>query len=170
VQRARVDTALRTLGDNATAELPEPWPGLLRRAAATTRDELPELLDRTVAGTDLGLGRQPRWWTAAGFVQAALADAAIAGGIWLLVLAGPAYLRLPDPPPPHLGRFPAPSLLLLGGLLLGLLLAALSSRVARRRLRDRVVQITQQRVLAPVEDELAAHARLSAAAARIRCS
>jgi hypothetical protein len=114
-------------------------------------------------------------------VQAALAVAAIAGGIWLLALAGLAYLRLPDPPPPHIGRFPAPSLLLLGGLLLGLLLAALSSRVAaagarrrarvaRRRLRDRVVQITQQRVLAPVEDELAAHARLSAAAARIRCS
>jgi hypothetical protein len=179
VQRARVDTALRALGDNATAALPEPWPGLVRQAAATTRDELPELLDRTVAGTDLGLGRQPRWWMVAGFVQAVLAVAAIAGGIWLLVLAGLGYLRLPDPPLPHVGRFPVPTLLLVGGLLLGLLLARLSgrisavtarrrARVARRRLRDRIVGITEERVLAPVEDELAAHAGLCAAVARTR--
>ena len=33
VQRARVDTALRQLTDRATEGLPEPWPGVVRRAA-----------------------------------------------------------------------------------------------------------------------------------------
>jgi hypothetical protein len=166
------------LGENASGGLPEPWPGLVRQAAASTRDELPDLLDRAVAGADLGHDRRPRWWAMAGFLQAVLAVAAITGGIWLAVLAGLAYLRVPDPPVPHAGQLPVPTLLLLGGLLLGLLLAGASgrvaavagrrrARVARRRLRDRIVRITDDVVLAPVRDELAAHAGLCAAVARI---
>jgi GTP-binding protein EngB required for normal cell division len=179
VQRARVDTALRTLADNATADLPEPWPALVRQATADLRDELPDQLDRAVAGADLRRGRQPRWWMVAGFLQAVLAVTAIAGGIWLAVLAALAYLRVPDPPVPHLGRLPVPTWLLVGGLLLGLLLAGASrraaaiggrrrARIARGRLRDRIVGLTDDVVLAPVERELAAHAALCATVARIR--
>jgi hypothetical protein len=179
VHRARVDIALRTLTDNASAGLPEPWPDLVRQATARPRAELPELLDRAVAGTDLGLSRRPRWWRFAGLLQAALAAVAIAGGLWLAVLAGLAYLRIPDPPVPHLGRLPVPTLLLLGGLLLGLLLAVANrlvsgaaarrrAQAARYRLRERIARITEDLVLAPVEHELAAHADLCAAVARVR--
>ena len=46
------------------------------RAATGATAELPDLLDRTVAGTDLGVDRRPRWWLPVGFLQAVLAVAA----------------------------------------------------------------------------------------------
>ena len=178
VQRARVDTALRTLTDRATDGLPEPWPQVVRRAATTATAELPDLLDRTVAGTDLGVERRPRWWLPVGFLQAVLAVAAVTGLVWLLVLLGLAWLQFPEPPMPHVGKVPLPTLLLIGGALAGLLLALLArrmaaaggrrrARAARRRLRERVSQVAEERVLAPVEDELSAHTRLCAAVSRL---
>jgi GTP-binding protein EngB required for normal cell division len=176
VQRARVDTALRTLTDRATDGLPEPWPDVVRRTANRATDGLPDLLDRTVAGTDLGVDRRPRWWLPVGFLQAVLAVAAMAGLVWLLILLGLAWLQFPDPPMPHVGRVPLPTLLLVGGLLAGLLLALIARRLAaaggrrrarqaRRRVRARVEQVARGRVLAPVEEELSVHRRLCAAVA-----
>ena len=178
VQRARVDSALRTLSDNAASGLPDPWPGLVRRAATSSTADLPDLLDRTVAGTHLGLGRQPRWWMLAGFLQALLAVAAVAGLLWLLGLLALDWLRFPEPPLPHVGRVPLPTLLLIGGALAGLLLALLArrlaaaggrrrARVARRRVRERVERLADERVLAPVDEELAVHERLCEAIARL---
>ena len=159
VQRARVDSALRELTARATADLPD-------------------LLDRTVAGTDLGAARRPRWELPVGFLQAVLAVATVAGLVWLLVLLALDWLRFPEPPLPHVGRVPLPTLLLIGGALAGLLLALLArrlaavggrrrARAARRRLRRRVEQLAETRVLAPVEEELSVHTRLCAAAARL---
>jgi len=71
VQRARVDAAVRELGGRASAGLPEPWPTSVRHAAGAARAELPDLLDRAVAGTDLGIGRRPRWWRALGLLHRA---------------------------------------------------------------------------------------------------
>jgi GTP-binding protein EngB required for normal cell division len=178
VQRARVDTALRRLTDQATAGLPDPWPGVIRRAATGATAELPDLLDRTVAGTDLGASRRPRWELPVGFLQAVLAVAAVAGLVWLLVLLALDWLRFPEPPLPHVGRVPVPTLLLVGGALAGLLLALLArrlaaiggrrrARAARRRLRRRVEEVAQARVLAPVEEELSVHTRLCAAVGRL---
>jgi GTP-binding protein EngB required for normal cell division len=178
VQRARVDTALRQLTDRATDGLPDPWPGVVRRAATGATAELPDLLDRTVAGTDLGASRRPRWELPFGFLQAVLAVAAIAGLVWLLVLLGLDWLRFPDPPLPHVGRIPLPTLLLIGGALAGILLALLArrlaavggrrrARAARRRLRRRVEEVAEARVLAPVEEELSVHMRLCAAVSRL---
>jgi energy-coupling factor transporter ATP-binding protein EcfA2 len=178
VQRARVDTALRQLTDRATDGLPEPWPGVVRRTATDSTADLPDLLDRTVAGTDLGATRRPRWELPFGFLQAVLAVAAVAGLVWLLVLLGLDWLRFPDPPLPHVGRVPVPTLLLIGGALAGLLLALLArrlaaiggrrrARAARRRLRRRVEEVAQARVLAPVQDELSIHTRLCAAVTRL---
>jgi GTP-binding protein EngB required for normal cell division len=178
VQRARVDTALRQLTERATGGLPEPWPGVVRRAATDATADLPDLLDRTVAGTDLGATRRPRWELPFGFLQAVLAVAAVAGLVWLLVLLGLDWLRFPDPPLPHVGRVPLPTLLLIGGALAGLLLALLArrlaavggrrrARAARRRLRRRVEEVAQARVLAPVEDELSVHTRLCDAVGRL---
>jgi hypothetical protein len=178
VQKARVDTALRELTTRATDGLPDPWPGVVRRAATDATADLPDLLDRTVAGTDLGASRRPRWWLPVGFLQAVLAVAAIAGLVWLLVLLVLDWLRFPDPPLPHVGRVPLPTLLLIGGALAGLLLALLArrlaaiggrrrARTARRRLRRRVEELAEARVLAPVEQELSVHTRLCAAVARL---
>jgi GTP-binding protein EngB required for normal cell division len=178
VQRARVDSALRTLTDHATRGMPEPWPGVVRRVAVDATAELPELLDRTVAGTDLGIERRPRWWMLAGLLQAVLAAAAVAGALWLLALFVLDWLRLPDPPMAHVGQVPLPTVLLVGGVLAGLLLALLSrrlaaagarrrARTARRRIGERVEQVADERVLAPVEAELAARRQLCEAVGRL---
>jgi GTP-binding protein EngB required for normal cell division len=179
VQRAQVDVALRELSEQASAGLAEPWPTLVRRAAARSRADLPDLLDRAVAGTDLGLGRPPRWWKAAGLVQLLLLGVALAGVLWLIALFGIAWLQLPDPPLPHWGRVPVPTGLLLAGLGLGVLLSAISRLVAKagagraarragRRLGVRVEQLAQDVVVEPVERELAAYTELTQTLKRVR--
>ena len=181
VQSARVSAAVRTLSERASGELPEPWPGLVRHAAGRDEQTLPDLLDQAVAGTDLGVERRPRWWVAADAVQKTLAAVTVVGALWLLVLFGFTYLQLPQPPVPHVGRVPLPTLLLLAGVLLGLLLAAVfrrfsavgarrRARVARRRLSERVAAVADTHVVAPVKHELAAYDEFCSALGRARGS
>ena len=129
-----------------------------------------------MSGTDLRM-RTPRWWRAAGAVQALLAVLAIGGALWLLALAGLGYLQLDDAiPTPEVEGFPLPTLLLGGGALAGLLLATLAgvavrvgakrrARVAERALEARVRAAGDELVIAPVEAELDARRRLREALA-----
>ncbi len=179
LQRARVDRALRQISDQASAGLPDPWPDSIRRAAHGSQAQLPDLLDRCVSGTDLGLGDRPRWWRVAALAQWLLLGLAATGLVWLVALFVVAWLQLPDPPLPRVGRFPVPTLLLVLGLLAGFLLARLCApfartgarrraRRARRRLAERVDALAVDVVLAPVEVELAARSQFCSALARMR--
>jgi hypothetical protein len=179
VQQARVDSALRDVGRRASQGLPEPWPTSVRRAATSARDELPDLLDRAVAGADLGLARRPLWWRAVNALQWLLATVAMTGALWLAALFVVAWLQLPDPPLPHWGPLPVPTVMLIGGAALGLLLALVSSlfarvgaaraaRRARHRVTERVRRLAQETVVEPVQRELAAHTELCQALARLR--
>ncbi|MFG1920320.1 GTPase [Cryptosporangium sp. NPDC048952] len=183
VQRARVDTALRNLVDRTTAGLPQPWPTVLTRAATGHREQLPDLLDRAVAGADLGLARRPRWWSAVRILQNVLALMAVLGAVWLLGLFVLDWFRLPEPPLPDVDvwewRIPVPTGMLLSGVLVGLVLGFLSARLgalgarrqaskARRRIRARVEQVATEAVLEPVSAELAARTELCAAISQLR--
>jgi len=177
VQRAQVETAARALAGRAAGDLPAPWPALVRQAALAREDELPARLEAAVSGTDLRV-RTPRWWRAAGLLQALLAVLVIGGALWLLALAGLGYLQLDDAiPTPEVADFPVPTLLLGGGALVGIVLAFLAglairagarrrARVAERALRPPVQAVADELVLAPVEAELDAHERLRKALAR----
>jgi GTP-binding protein EngB required for normal cell division len=166
VQRARVHTAARALADRAAGGLPEPWPRHVREAAVATEAEVADRLDRTVAGTDLGM-RRPRWWRVAGALQTALAAAVAVGVLWLLALFLLSYLRLDDVVPvPEANGIPLPTALLLGGAAAGLALALLArivngigarrrARAADRALRARLDRVAEELVIAPVEAELA---------------
>jgi GTP-binding protein EngB required for normal cell division len=179
VQKAQVATAVRRAADGATADLPDPWPARVREAAAASEEALPAELDRVVTTTELGVGRRPRWERAAGLVQTLLLVVAVVGGVWLLGLAALAYLQLPDLPVPRVGRAPLPTVLLLGGLLAGLLLALLArwaaaagarrrGRAVRKRLHARVEAVAQEHVFGPLEAELAVYADYCEAVARSR--
>jgi GTP-binding protein EngB required for normal cell division len=87
VSVARVDTALRSLGDGVTPDLPLPWADEVRREAGQRAERLPERLDAAVAGTDLGVDRRPRWWAPVGVLQVALIVTAVVGALWLAALA-----------------------------------------------------------------------------------
>jgi predicted GTPase len=179
VQRAQVDTAVRQVCDAVAADLPSPWQRSVRAAAAGRSADVRDQLDQAVVGTDLGADRVPLWWRAGAALQWLLAGAAMLGGLWLLALGLGSFLQLPDVPTPALAGIAVPTLLLVGGVLLGLLLAAggrllvRGGAVSRRRraesrLRAAIEQVADELMLGPVEAELARHARARLALERAR--
>ena len=168
VQRARVDAAVRDVSDHLGQGLTRPWQGSIRAAATRRLPELNDRLDRALVDTDLGVAKLP-WWT--GPVRATqwvLIAAAFVGALWLGALAIVGDLQLPDVPTYDVGSVPLPTLLLGGGVLLGILLALVcrglvaltarsKARSANRKLRAGIREVAQQLVVEPVETELRAY-------------
>lgn len=123
IQRARVDTAVRAVADDVAAELSPPWAESVRRASVSRMDDLNDALDAAVAGTDLGVSRSPVWWRVVTVLQWLLMLGAVAGAVWLTTLAVLGYLQVPEPRTPDVLGVPVPTLLLLGGVVAGILLA-----------------------------------------------
>ncbi|MFE5335584.1 GTPase [Isoptericola sp. NPDC056573] len=185
--RAASASAVRRYVDEVTEGAPDPWVLVARGRAQDAIDRLPGDLDQAVVGTRLEAARRPRWWAAVGAVQWVLLAAAVVGLLWLAAAAAVEYFRLPPLILPVLTvdltgsgggvlEVPWPTLLAIGGLVAGLLLA-LVARVftawgarrraarVRRRLRESVSGVADRLVRVPVGDELAALARCRAAAA-----
>jgi GTP-binding protein EngB required for normal cell division len=166
-QRARVDLATRRIADRAGAGLPQRWADAVRAAAQPPAGDLTDALDQAVVRTDLGL-RRPIVWRLLGALQTLLLLAAVVGLGWLVALAALGWLKLPQPDTPYWGPMPVPTLMLVGGLVVGALLGALvrlwagvgarrrGARV-RSRLHDAVAEVAHQRVLDPVAAVLADH-------------
>jgi GTP-binding protein EngB required for normal cell division len=179
VQRARVETAIRDVGEAAAADLPGPWAAAVRQAARSRSQELADAVDRVVATTSAGATRRPKWWRAVNVLQWLVFGAMLAGALWLGGLFGMDYLRLPQPPLPTVGVVPWPTVLLVGGALAGVLIALLSrlaawaggrrrARRTARALRTAVGRVGDDLVLAPVRAELDRHARFTDALTRAR--
>jgi GTP-binding protein EngB required for normal cell division len=177
VQRARVDTEVRALADEVSTELSRPWTDAVRSASVSRLDDLGDRLDGALAATDLGVARIPGW---AGLVQAMqwlLILTALVGAGWLAALAGMGYLQLPAPETPSYRGFPVPTLLLVGGVAAGVLLALVCrllvsvtarrrARSADRRLREAIRAVCDELVVGPVEAELEAYATVRAGLAK----
>ncbi|WP_205475028.1 GTPase [Nocardioides sp. SYSU D00038] len=166
VQRARVDTEVRALADDVSEGMSAPWADAVRRASTSRLDDLGDRLDRALGDTDLGVARIPAWAGVVRVLQWALILAALAGGGWTVALALSGSLG--DPVVPDVAGIDLPVLMLVGGVVLGILLAllcrvlvGLSARrraaSADRRLRAAVHEVSQELVVAPVEAELAAY-------------
>jgi GTP-binding protein EngB required for normal cell division len=177
VQTAQVESAVRRVCDGVAADLPARWQQSVRRAAGAQSEDVRDALDKAVVGTDLGVDRTPLWWKGAAALQWLLVAAALVGAGWLLLLAFGSYLQLPDPPTPDLWGLAVPTLLLVGGVALGLLLAFLGRWLARggavvrrrraeSRLRSGIEAVADGLVIRPVEAELERHARARDALAR----
>jgi hypothetical protein len=178
VQQAAVTAALRRARDTAGAGLPQAWRDDLRRTAEFSEERLAGELDRAVAGTDLGPDRTPLWQRGVGALQWLLLVVALAGALWLLGLVALGWLQLDDVVPlPRVQGIPLPTLLLVGGLLAGALLALVArplvafgarrrGRAVRRRLTDRVQAVADVEVLEPLEGTREDHRRFCAAVTR----
>lgn len=164
-QRTRATAAIRDAADEAASGLPEPWPSVLRRAATPDPEVLHDRLDQAVARAARRPTRAPTWWRVLGSVQVLLAVAALVGALWLVALFALAWLQLPDPPLPRWGEVPLPTIALIGGLVLGWLLAVLARPVVtrgarrraaavRRRIRGELEELADELVLGPLDQEL----------------
>lgn len=171
VQRARVDTEVRALADDMSRGLARPWADSIRRASVSRLDDLGDRLDAGIGGTDLGVAKLPRWTGVVRVLQWLLILAALGGALWLGLLAVLGYLRVGEPTTPNVGGLPLPTVLLLGGVALGVLLALvcrfLVAATARRRaasvdrrLREAIHQVSADLVVGPIEAELAAYERV----------
>ncbi|HET7689596.1 MAG TPA: GTPase [Nocardioidaceae bacterium] len=170
VQRARVDTAVRSVADNVAAELSPPWAEAVRRASTSRLELLNDALDKAVGSTDLGVHRTPLWWRLVRFFQVVVFLAAVVGAGWLTALAASEYLQFDLPDAPEIGGLAVPTFLLLAGVAVGVLvgmgcrflvgLAARSkARTADQRLRAAIADVTEDLVIGPIEAEIDAYRR-----------
>lgn len=166
-EEALMDSAVRDFAEEAAGGVSEPWNAAVRTAAANGRAGLEEALDLSVARTDLNADRKAWWWPVMNVLQWLGLLTAVAGAGWLAVLAALGYLQFPVPEVPRVEGWPVPTVLLLAGVLLGIVLAlasrpfaAIGARTraagARRRLRSAVAQTASDRVVGPVQAELTA--------------
>ena len=166
--RSAVELATRRVGERAGQGLPVPWAEAAADAATPPGPELADTLDQAIINTPLR-ARDPLWWTVFGYAQWLFAAATVVGLVWLLVLGVVGWLRLPEIETPRLGPLPYPFLLLAGGLLFGVLLAALARAFARvgarrraelirHRLRESVSRVASEHIVAPVREVLRRHA------------
>lgn len=166
VQRARVDSEVRALADDASAGLAKPWVESVRRASVSHLDDVADRLDVELARADLGVESTPGWAGLVRVLQWVLLVAAGIGLLWTaaLVVSG----TLGEKATPKLIGIALPVLLLVGGVVLGVVLAlvcrglvaaAARSRAegADSRLRQGVSRVSRELVVTPVEAELAAY-------------
>jgi GTP-binding protein EngB required for normal cell division len=168
VQQARVHTTVRALADDASEGLAKPWVSAIRHASVSRLPDLNDALDGAVSDTDLGISSTPLWWRVVQVLQWALVVGAAAGALWLGVLAVMAYLRLDTSATPEVAGVAVPTLLLLGGVAVGLVLALVSrllaglsarsrAKATDKAMRSAIADVTQQHVVDPIEEELAAY-------------
>ena len=166
VQKARVDTAVRALADQASEGLTRGWADEMKRAARSAEDELPDRVDRAIGRTDLDLAQHRRWWQLIRVVQWLLVTTVLVGLGWLTASFVLAYFQLPPLPEVTWWRLPAPTVLAVGGALAGLLLAGLArigvevgarrrTAKARQSLHAAIARVTGELVVAPVKTEQA---------------
>jgi predicted GTPase len=155
--RQRVEHAVRTVADRASAGLPAPWAQAVREAAVRGAQGLPEALDELAARAGLPPGRPPRpgWWPAAVLAQASMTLLQVVGGLWLVS-------QIVGFMAPNLG---VPVLLMVAGIIGGPLVEWSCRMTARgparrygteaeRRLREAAAGCGRARVLDPVAAEL----------------
>ncbi|MFI8187424.1 GTP-binding protein [Streptomyces sp. NPDC085946] len=155
--RQRVEQAVRTMADRASAGLPAPWAQAVREAAVRGSQGLPEALDELAERAGLPPGRPPRpgWWPVAVLAQASMTILQFVGGLWLLG-------QIIGLMAPNLG---VPVLLMVIGIVGGPLIewscrmaargpARRYGQDAERRLREAAAGCGRARVLDPVAAEL----------------
>ncbi|RRD28968.1 GTPase [Actinomyces bowdenii] len=163
--------AAHAYAQRACAGLPARWAGEAVARSDARAQALAPQLDAAVMATDLEQSR-PRWWAAANALQWLALLTAVAGGLWLVALHLMDRYLLIAADPPRWGHVPWPVILLVVGIGLGLLVAiicggiarvaaARRSRRARRRLGRRIGGVIEERLVAPLGQELAAWSELA---------
>lgn len=160
--RAVANRGVRGYASEVSAGLPDRWASAVVDRTEDIIDTLPEELDRAAARTRLP-AQPSRAWGLFTVVQWLALLTALVGVVWYLLAAFvPGVLHpLLDDLIPYIDGWPIPTLLILGGLLLGIVLGmftavhglAIGSVVkwrTRRALREEVAVVSTEKVAEPL--------------------
>lgn len=165
--RAEVDLATTELGVIASRGLPTRWAQAVRDVASPSQADMHDALDAAVVSTPLR-GPRPFWWTLFAGLQWLCALAVLVGFLWYAAALVSGGFGWSLPRPQTWGILPYPVVLLVGGLLAGMALAALSRALARVGARRRraliagrldaaITDVAERHVIEPVAQVLARH-------------
>jgi len=128
VAEAEVSQSLREAGESAADGLGPPWVEAMRSTALGQKDTVLAEIDAQSGVVVRAARTRPRWWMLAGGLQKLALLVAAVGVLWLVaLLVVDGLLRIDlDALTPQLDWVPLPTLLLLAGVGVGLLLALLA--------------------------------------------
>ncbi|HEX2316499.1 MAG TPA: ABC transporter [Thermomonospora sp.] len=172
-QQGDVDTALHGITDGVTADLPESWARAVRGAARSHAAELPEALGDSLKDALPAFNQVPRWWWLVKTWQYFLVLVAALAVAWIGLLVAYGVFEVSTDAPDLIGDpglIPYVAVLLACVLGMGALtssacrnvVAMSSARHGERmtfHMRERITEVTEQKVLYPVADELQTYAR-----------
>ncbi|MCL2483087.1 MAG: 50S ribosome-binding GTPase [Propionibacteriaceae bacterium] len=169
VARARIDTAIRAVGDDARARLPHQWRTVLDALIKEQAASLPTAIDQAVVTTDLGIDEGHGWWTGVRVLQWVVFAITVIGLGWLAVdLVLRAFFQVPSVPMLKLGVLPLPTWLVIIGAFIGLVIASVSRMAvvmgakatatkAVSHLRRAMEKVASDKVITPINSELQRH-------------
>ncbi|MEW2354514.1 GTP-binding protein [Spirillospora sp. NPDC029432] len=170
-QQGDVDNALQGVTDGVTADLPAPWARSVRAAARTHAAELPEALGVSLKDALPAFNQVPGWWWLVKTWQYFLVLVSGLGILWIAVLTASAVLGADTGNVllSEAGLIPYVAVLVVCTLGMGALtasacrnLVALSSAKHGERMeshmRERIETVADEKVLAPVAEELSRYA------------
>lgn len=173
-QQGDVDNALQTVADGVAEEVPPPWARSVRAAARSHATELPESLGVSLKEALPTFNQVPRWWWLVKTWQYFLILVAVLGVAWIGLLVAYGLFDVGGDEPPALvgdaGLIPYVAVLVVCTLGMGWLtasacrnLVALSSAKhgdrMEQHMRERIERVADEKVLAPVAEELQVYAR-----------
>lgn len=163
VAEAEVSQSLREAGEAAGENLGGPWVESMRTTALDQKATVLAEIDAQSGSVVRASRTRPRWWTLAGAAQRLALAVAVVGGVWLLaLLLVDGLLRIDlEALTPQLDWMPLPTLLLLAGVGVGLLLAMLAriptaigagrrERSVRQAVETSMASVADDQVVAPL--------------------
>lgn len=166
-QKANMSSALRGFASMSSEGTGEPWSHSIRQAARSREDELPNALERAIATTHYRAEKKQWWWHLFNAIQWIGIIGALVGLLWLTGLFVAQYFQIQLPEPPTVEGFPlpVPTLLVVTGLLLGVVIAMLGrlftavghcmyAKKIERQIFANISEVAQNYVVHPVREEL----------------
>jgi len=164
-ESAAIDHAVDTYVQQATEDLPDSWNEPIREQVGSNLQQLDGSVDAAIAGTDLGIEKTSWWWPLVKFIQWVSLLAALAGALWLAAYPLAGYFQFNLPEAPRVEGIAVPTLILVIGVLLGIVLgigcsfvnrivAKVKRRKALKNIERSVSGLVRTAVVEPVDEYL----------------
>ena len=168
-QRSAARAAVRRYAQDSAANLPQTWRHQVVSRSEGASGDLLDASDNLFVKAQPELMRRPWWWSLALSLQWLCALAAAGGLAWLAAYWIADWFKVRLPEPPYWGPLALPTVLVIGGLAAGWLLAVLArfllragarsmAESVRDTLRAGIAEVAELKVIDPLEESLGQYA------------